>query len=143
MQDPDANPAQPEHSLQRLLNHRLLLVITVLFGLLAAAGWGYWFYESVFQGPQRTAELEDKAARQQNSLKSLNRSLDALSGPSQPPSRFESLGFESPGYESLGNTLPAPLDGIRSVDQISLLADRVGVELSNLQITPGAARAIG
>jgi hypothetical protein len=133
MQDSDANPAQLEHRLQRLLNHRLLLVVTVLFGLLAAAGWGYWFYESVFQGPQRTAELEDKAARQRNSLKSLNRSLDALSGSSQPP----------PRYESLGNTLPAPLDGIRSVDQISLLADRIGVELSNIQITPGAARAIG
>ena len=133
MQDPDANPAQPQHSLQRLLNHRLLLVLIVFIGLLAAAGWGYWFYESLLQRPQRIAELEEKAARQRNGLMSLNRSLDALSGSSQPPPRFESL----------GNSLLAPLDGIRSVDQIALLADRIGVELSNLQITPGTARPIG
>ncbi len=133
MQDPDANPAQAQYSLQRLLNHRLLLVLIVFIGLLAAAGWGYWFYESFLQRPQRIAELEEKVARQRNGLMSLNRSLDALSGSSPPPPRFESL----------GNSLLSPLDGIRSVDQISLLADRIGVELSNLQITPGTARAIG
>jgi hypothetical protein len=40
-------------------------------------------------------------------------------------------------------SLLSPMDGIRALDQLALLAERTSVDLSNVQLSPGTPRAVG
>jgi hypothetical protein len=104
---------------------------------MVAMAYGYWGYQTLVQRPQELDALRAEAIGTQRNLEGLRRSVEALPAPEQLPA--------DPLYQpgTLRGSLLAPMDGIRGLDQLTLLAERTGVSLSSIQLATGKREKVG
>ena len=125
-----ASPSQIICRIHHLLNQRVALVALGALAVMVVMAYGYWYYDTTIKRPQELAELQQEANRLRRNLATLRRSVQDSSAPAQPA--------QTPG-RTLGNSLLAPMDGIRSLDQLTRLAERTGVNLT-IHSQPSEAR---
>jgi hypothetical protein len=117
----------------RAMNHPASLVALGVLAAMVASAWGYWYYETSIRRPQELTNLQHETRQLQNNLDTLRQSAEGL--PTSAMKVQHRRGSET--------SLLSPMDGIRALDQLALLADRTGVDLSNVQLSPGTSHEVG
>lgn len=113
----------------RVMNHPGFLASLVMLAIIVAAAWGYWYYEISIRRPRELRHLGQEIAQLQGTLDTLRQSAQDL------PTSVE--------YRHPQSSLLSPMDGLRALDGLTLLADRTGTTLSSLDLSPGAAKTVG
>lgn len=128
-------PEVLRHVDRNLVKKGVIIAISVLAAV-ATLTYGYWGYQTI-QRSSQLAELQAQVKATQRSLIPLRRADQNLAAAKTGP------GDGIRRLEALKSSLLAPTDGVRALDQLTLLALRTSVDLNSMQLNAGKQLKVG